>query len=350
MTLHWAYGYDGWSKADFQQQVDNIDDSDIIVGQSDRFGGTGAIKVNGTGSYDNHYKYITKPGSSSPGSTNPIILGSAWKVVSGNNSSVLFLGDGGKTHEHAKITFTIENVIKIYSNENNVETLRASISFNTSTWFFWEVEFYPHSTSGYFRLKINNIQVFYDNTSGRWYNAVSDYNTDGYMESYYFSLQHYEDDTYSLEKDATTPNDFLGDCTLEVLRPDSNGTTNNGTPSAGSNYECVDDVTNNADTDYVTLDAVNEIELYSYPNLSVASATIHAVITRNVARKLTAGARSIQHLVRTNSTNYTDGSDGGMGSEYSFAEIHYWMLNPDDSLAWGVADINALQTGIKITA
>ena len=136
---------------------------------------------------------------------------------------------------------------------------------------------------------------------------------------------------------------------IDTIVVSGNGNQNDGTASSGSNYECVDEAPM-SETDYVTLDAANEVELYSLNSYSLTNEVIHAVKVGFVTKKEDVGDRSVATVIRINSTDYVFSTDLYIGVDYNRADNNIWILNPDDSAAWEVVDINNMQVGIKITA
>lgn len=351
MTLVNYWGFDNLSESDFQQNFFNINPSYLDVTITDRFGNAnGAIQAGTTfASLALVYPGMTR-------TNNPKIFGFAAKHIGTNDDLYIEFSDKDPTYPMLKFVITDTGNLTLLRRDKYsaaYDTLYAIAMSSISVWHYYEIAYYAYSTNGYFKLWVDGIQVINDIGDYHWGNNGGSYHEDGYLTTARLFGNWYLDDMYLIEVDGTSPNTPLGDIHVEQLVPSANGTTNNGTASSGSNYECVDEVQQNGDTDYVTLDAVDEIELYAINNISVTDGDIHAVKIRNCCRKDSTGDRYAQALVRVNGTNYASGNDISINNSYIFeygSSGQIWVLNPDDSAAWEIADINALESGIKITA
>lgn len=157
------------------------------------------------------------------------------------------------------------------------------------------------------------------------------------------------DDLYVLDDSGSTNNDFLGDCRVEALLPDGNGTTNQFNGSDGNsvdNYLLVDEVPADDDTTYVEDSTATNQDLYTFDNLSATPVSIFGVQSNIIAKKDDAGARSAKQITRSGVTVY-DGdthalSQGSYGNHACILE-----LDPDTATAWDEAGINAAEFGLE---
>lgn len=140
--------------------------------------------------------------------------------------------------------------------------------------------------------------------------------------------------------------DWVGNWRIQALFPTAAGTTTQWDPSTGNNYACVDEKPA-SDTDYVSTNVVDEIDIYTMADLTGTITAIKAV--QVAARAKYEGAptpTNLQCVVRVNGTNYF-GSTLAVPSDYMPALCHIWELNPDDTAAWEEADVNGMEAGIK---
>lgn len=151
------------------------------------------------------------------------------------------------------------------------------------------------------------------------------------------------DDLYVCDQSGSVNNDFLGDVRVETLLPSGAGNSTQWTPSAGSNYQCVDENPPNGDTDYVSSSFATNVDTYAMGNLSTSPSSIKGVQTNLYARKDDAGAHSIAAVVRSGGTDYA-GATTAVGDTYAFlSEIR--EADPATSAAWTAAGVNAMQCG-----
>jgi hypothetical protein len=139
---------------------------------------------------------------------------------------------------------------------------------------------------------------------------------------------------------------WIGNTKIGIIVPNGTGTTNNWTASAGTAYQCVDEIPP-VDTDYVYSNTVDQIATYAMGTISNMN-TIKAVQLQ--ARAAYEGSPTPLHIqlgVRAGADYFaTDLSPG-----ISFGMLTRILeLNPADSAAWEQADIDGLEVGIKATA
>lgn len=155
------------------------------------------------------------------------------------------------------------------------------------------------------------------------------------------------DDIYILNQGGSAPwNNFLGDCTCSIIRPDGAGNSTTWTPSAGSNFQNVDDTTSDSDTTYNSTGTPSNIDLFTLGAAPATTGTIYGIQEKVVARKTSTGDRIARPIIRTNSTNY-EGSDFGLSPSY-VGRNHVWEQNPNTAASWTISDVNGLEAGVKL--
>jgi hypothetical protein len=128
--------------------------------------------------------------------------------------------------------------------------------------------------------------------------------------------------------------------------PNGAGASSQWTPSAGSNFQNVDDTTPNDDTDYNEATTVGDLDLYALTDLQASTSQIFAVQAVLRMRKTDAGLREAAAVYRVNSTNYQGAAFALAGAYAEHVEVK--ERSPDTGAAWTPAEINALQVGPKV--
>lgn len=156
------------------------------------------------------------------------------------------------------------------------------------------------------------------------------------------------DDLYLCDAMGSTNNDFLGDCRVDALYPTGAGNYTQFTPSAGANWETVDDATPNG-TDYVDSSTVGHRDSYAMGNLTaLASSTVFGVQISAAAKKDNSGSRQIRTFVRSGGTD-EDGAAAPIGTSQAYVS-HMYELDPNGSVAWTQSAVNALEAGVAVAA
>jgi hypothetical protein len=157
------------------------------------------------------------------------------------------------------------------------------------------------------------------------------------------------DDVYVLDGTGSAPyNDFLGDVRVETLWANGAGTHTDWTPSAGANYQCVDETQQNGDTDYVSTATVGDIDTYNFGPLSTTPPAIFAVQTVITHRKDDAGSPTIAPYLKAGSTNH-EGTAVAVLDSYSMT-VEIFEQDPATSAAWTPSAVNALEAGVKLVS
>lgn len=142
---------------------------------------------------------------------------------------------------------------------------------------------------------------------------------------------------------------YPGDCHIEMLLPDSDGTTNDWTPvgTGTTNADRVDENPTDDDTTYVHSSTATHKDLYGFAALTETADTYLAVQLHLRARKEGTGYREVNATMRSNVTE-VDGDNLGLTITYLW--FTYLQENdPNGGINWTESAINAMQAGIELT-
>jgi hypothetical protein len=156
---------------------------------------------------------------------------------------------------------------------------------------------------------------------------------------------------------ATANNDFcdiiwstarITDLVVDCKMPTGAGNHTDFTPSAGSNWQNVDETPPNADTDYNETLTVNAIDSFTHAAISGAPASIAAVIVQVRARNTAAGSGSVAPFVRSSTTDSV-GTAVALNTTFQTFQSVYGT-DPATGSAWANATaVNAAEIGYKKT-
>jgi hypothetical protein len=140
-----------------------------------------------------------------------------------------------------------------------------------------------------------------------------------------------------------------GDIKVDCIKPNGAGNYTQFTPSAGSNYQNVDDGrAHDSDSTYNADSTNGHIDSYAMEN-SPTAGTVIAISQVAYLRKDDAGARNAAIFLRSNTTDSV-GSDIVLSNSYAACIRGPILLNPDGNVAWTNAAIDALEAGVKVTS
>lgn len=136
----------------------------------------------------------------------------------------------------------------------------------------------------------------------------------------------------------------LADNLITWLVPNGAGASTNWTPSAGSNYQCVDEIPPSA-TDYVSTTAAATVDDYAMTNLPATAGTIPFVEVVAYAKNPDGGAGQLKVGI-ISGANTTAGSAQALTATDLFVRNPFEQ-NPDGTVAWTKAAVDAAKARLE---
>ena len=216
-----------------------------------------------------------------------------------------------------------------------------------NNWYYIELKATIHDTTGSFTLKIdgtNELTASSQDTRNGGTGVWDRIRLQG-AGSFNYDI----DDIYICDTSGSAPwNDFLGNCKVDMLMPQTGNGTNAGlTPSTGTDHGALVDENGPNTTDYNSSATVGTKDTYNYPSLALTG-IILGIQTNLYAAKSDAGARTICAVVRAGGTDYDGAAVSPLTTYRYFTEVR--QINPNTGVAWTSSDITALEAGMKIVS
>ncbi len=345
MTLLWFDGFEGYNSSEDIQALPNLDANNLSFGTSYGRRSSRGIRID---QYDDRY-YLCEV----TGEPNTIILGFAFKAYSigsySSTSAMVRIYDKFLlTNIHLKFHINSSKLIEV---RNNAGTLLGTTSghvIEVNTWYYIEIKAYIHDSAGTVEIKVDEIQRL-SLTSQDTCNGTNVYVGAVRLGVHAQNSTCGCDDLYVCDDSGSKNNDFLGDVRIDVVRPNGVGAHTDFSPSAGSNYQNVDETYPDDDTTYNDSQdvAVGEQDSYAMESLDVIGSTIHGVKDQITVRKTDAGARSVKVLTRQGGSDYL--GDTIILSDTFTTHARIMENNPDDAAAFVEADITSGEVGVEVT-
>jgi hypothetical protein len=217
-------------------------------------------------------------------------------------------------------------------------------AMQTGVWYYVEVKMTCNDSTGSIQARLNGIEVLNQTGLDTKYSSTSLTRAGCAAGSGQYV---YIDDLVVMDTTGAVNNAFLGDVTVSALYPNGAGTTTGWTPSAGSNYDNVNEAAPNDDTDYNSTAVATTKDTYAMQNCA-AGADIKAVQILAAVRKAAEGPGKVKLVTRSNSTDY-DGTEQGIGgTSYSYVR-EVLETDPATAAAWSESGWNAVEIGLKKT-
>lgn len=259
---------------------------------------------------------------------------------------ILSLMDSGS--QQVTLNITASGQLQLRRGAVNGTTLGTSTAtLSTNSWHYIELKV-TIGNSGSYEVRLNGVNILSDGTEDTQNTANARAQTlrlYGATDSS-VDIRWAYDDLYIANSDSGDEvSDFQGSLVVRTIFVDGDGDESDFTPSAGSNYQCVDDNPANGDTDYVESGTVGHRDLYTVSG--VAMTNIKGVVVKARVRETDGTPFNVKLPVKIDGTVYND-SGQAVGSTDYVARHRVLGRNPDTGAAWTASEINDTQFGIEV--
>lgn len=227
-------------------------------------------------------------------------------------------------------------------------------SFVHGSWHHFELKVTPNTSTGAYELRHNEVNVL----SGSGVNTANtgSNQADGFAIRFSTTTTNVRlDDIAVWGASGAAPTDFIGDSVVEGIEIDGAGASTQWTPSAGSNFQNVDDPGNAVPADTGTggnnqSDTNGQRDLYSYGDLTQIDGTILFVQLDTQLAMSATGSRNVKTKYRDPDTTVVDVATHAVTQTVYASFPDVMSVNPNTAAAWDAAEINGGQFGVEVTA
>jgi hypothetical protein len=222
-------------------------------------------------------------------------------------------------------------------------------TFSINTWYYLEAMATVHNSTGQYEVRVNGTSVNWIPQSAANQNtragAANNYTNGIGIHYANAALSMRIDDLYY--GDTTGSNTtFLGPQMIVTLRPSGAGNYAQWTPNMGNNFGNVNELYPDGDVSFNQSSTANQIDTFLYPDLPIAAGTVSAIQHVLYAKQDAGAARSIAPLQRSGGTDYP-GTTFNLTTSYQML-LDPKDLNPVDTAAWAIADVDGAEFGYKL--
>ncbi len=356
MAFLFADSFDHYATADITGKwttfVSSTDGSTTINSSAGRRSTSGFRHIQGGGGF---YTVVKKTLSASGAG---FVVG-IWMQTTqlpysaGGNDPMIAIVSSGTIHVYLR--FNGDSTFSVVRGDGTVLGTSSASGISSGVGGYVEWKGTIDNSAGSYAIRSNNAVILNESSkytqngsTASWNELWLGHNILLDRSSYQFIVTFDYDDLYVLDQSGSAFNDFLGDVRVDARAVTGAGATTQFTPSAGSNYQNVDDSVANGDTDYNSTDVVGEIDTFVTQDAPAVGGGVLAVQVVLQAKKADAGICTVAPVVRHSGVNYP-AAVKFPSTTYGFLCTTYEQ-NPGTSAAWVEADFNAAEFGYtKVT-
>lgn len=287
------------------------------------------------------------------GNHSTLIAGVAYARGTVNTHTIMGFTDGvpASGTSQMSVRHNTDNTFSVYRGS----TLLGTTTFvaMTNVYYYVELKVVFHASAGSYELKIGNVTRL--SASG-----ISTIQTANAYANYFHlggpsgigdsgnTVQAYFDDLYICNASGSLNNDFLGDVRVDTVFPNAAGSETDFTSSTGgANWTTVDEPSMTSDYNYAS--AIGSRDLYQLSSLaSLPYDEVFGVKTSVNMRTDVAGTREAKTIFVSGATE-VDGTPILLPTTDMYVFSAVMETNPDTSVAWEQAEVNAVELGVEIT-
>lgn len=243
--------------------------------------------------------------------------------------------------EQVMLTFTSDLRINVRAAGTNYYSTLPVLAFNA--WYFVQIRVRIDNSVGTVDVYINGSLKFSmtGDTQSTANNSVNQW------AMFNPAAGSFYDNFIIYNETGAAPNAKTPETRIFATLPTGAGAASGFTPSAGANWQNVDEQPNDGDTTYNSAAAAVTDDLYVCGGSVVpAGSIVYALAVEIDARKDDAGLNDIDGLIRSGGTTYANGDTFGLTSTWQrFRSVA--TLDPATGAAWTVANINNAEVGVR---
>ncbi len=264
----------------------------------------------------------------------------------GTNGRLDIMGDSGAT-AHLTLHLSSSGTLQLRRGGTAATLLGETVATYNDAWHFIEIRATINDSTGVCQVRIDGSTSPAIDYSGDTKNGGTNTTIDRvrWASAGANSTVRWTD-LYLLNTSGDAPlNTWLGDRRVDALAPSGAGNSTGWTPSAGNNWDCVEEVPESTAESVSATDS-GTTDLYALGDMDATVTSVLAVKAQIYGQKSDAGASSVIPVLRTGGSNY-DGDAVALSTSWGKAD-QTWTVNPGTSEAWTRSQVDALEAGVKV--
>ena len=299
------------------------------VARSNTYARTGTWSFNFPAVHDAHLSVVAA-------ATKYVGFGAYFLSDNANGNRVFFRES---TTEHLCIVFnTVAGTIEARRGNETGTLLGSGGTISTNTWYYIGIKGTIDNSAGVVEVWLDGVKVIDLSSQDTQNGGTATVNNIWWEQG---NANVYIDDIKI--RDDAVPS--VGGLYVKV--PSADGGTNGWTPSAGDEYQCVDEAPPTFD-DYISTDVAttNTLSNFAHAGMSAAAYdSIDCVAVVAYAQLDAAGAGNVRMVLNSNGTE-SDGTSTVLSTSPKYIS-HFVTADPDTSAAWAKSGVDAALFGVE---
>jgi hypothetical protein len=342
MSLRFMDSFDYYASGDIMEKWVPTGTVGISAGNGRR--GTASLRAP-NGSSGSSYVVVTLDAQGT------WIVGAAFKYNTLPNfqRAIISLLDG--TTEQMGLTLNLDGTLSARRGGQGGTILGTTgVSLSSGVWYYLEFKVTIHDSTGAVQIKVDGdskLSLTGQDTK-QTSNATANRILVGADGGLLVALTYDWDDLYICDGQGSSNNDVLGDCRVDCLLPNADGSNSQFTPSSGSDhYAMADDSSPDDDSTYLSDATAGHRDTWNVQNLTaLVSPSIKGIQVNITAKKDDAGSRQLKPVIKSGATTQA-GTAQSVGVDYrQFSQV--FENDPNTSAAWTEAGVNAAEFGAEV--
>lgn len=255
------------------------------------------------------------------------------------DTDIINLREGGTIH--GTLTFVSGGCKLRISRAGSIPADSGLLELRPGIYFFVEVDYTVHDSTGAWEVKVNGTTVISQSGIDTRNGGT------GVINNMLLIQNGGNNRTYDDMYFCSGSTSFLGPGRVITGMPTGDGGNTQWTPNTGNRWAAVDEIPHNSDTDYIASSTSGQRNTFTFAALGITG-TIKAVVLGLVARKDDAAVRQIKSTVRRSSTDYDGSKAVDMLAAYAHFDGDVMAVDPSDSGAWTVSDVDSSEFGVVV--
>jgi len=225
----------------------------------------------------------------------------------------------------------------------------SSVGLSAAAYHYVEFKWTIHNSTGAVEVRINNTTVATASGIDTQNSALTNWTTFQVGASIFDATgaDIRIDDLYLLDGSGSDNNTFLGPVRGVRTLPDGAGNSTDFTPSAGSNFQNVDDASQDGDSTYNSETTPGDHDTYTFGALGVTG-VVKMVQINMVVRSDGGGAETIASMLRIGGTDY-QGTTQGVSTSY-LDKRQVYDISPATSVPFTLSELDGAEVGQKLVS